>query len=104
MKHNGKKSIWYHEKVKAAFFKLCEKSYEPKVNWKKFRHLDRKGVFAAYTNSQLSMKFRKFWLIKNGICYYCGKNKPESEGGLCRKCLDKMNEYMKGKRKEEEDD
>ena len=85
-------SFWCQEKVKKVFMILCKKSFEPSVNWNKFRQFDPKGIFSKYANAQLSMKFRKLWLIENGLCYYCGINSP-NKAGLCDSCYTRIRSY-----------
>lgn len=89
--------FWRNPKAIEAFLYLCKKSFEPSVNWRKFRKKDTKNIFGLYTNAQLSMRFRKFWLMEQGLCYYCGENKPADGRKICQECLDKAAQYANRK-------
>lgn len=74
------------DRVKKYFMKLCEESPHISVDWDKFREKDMKGIFKEFTNVQLSLRFRKYRLMKDGICIYCGKRKANGKYGFCIEC------------------
>ena len=94
-------SFWCKDKVKNAFMIICKRSYRPAVDWSKFRKNDEKGIFADYTNAQLSMKFRKLILIEQGICYYCGVKPAAADNYLCDSCGSITRQYSHDQKEKE---
>jgi len=96
--------FWEDEKNVELFKKLCEKSESrPLIRWKKFRKLDKKGVFANVLNSQLTSTHRKMWLKERGICPKCGKFYLEDDQEVCSTCVGINKKYVSAffKRKKE---
>ena len=55
-KRKNKTGFWSNEKVLKYFNKLCKKSEKRTVDWKKFRQLDKKGIFNEYNLFYLRVK------------------------------------------------
>lgn len=91
---------WKDPNVLSVFDKLCHKAQRPSVDWKKFRSLDRRGIFKKYSDIELSARFRKFRLIKEGLCWQCGKEPPLKKGSLGANCYKMMRERNKTRYKE----
>jgi len=95
--------FWENEKHVELFKKLCKKSESrPLIRWKKFRKLDKKGVFKDVSNSQLTSTHRKMWLVEKGICPKCGKYYLEDNQKVCSECVERNKknvvEFYKRKR------
>jgi len=83
-----KDEFWANPKTVEKFLELCDKANKPSVDWDKFHKLDKRDWFKNFSIFSLSSRFRKFRLIRSGLCWQCGKRKPSKKetNSLCTSC------------------
>jgi hypothetical protein len=59
--------FWSNEKVIKYFLLLAKHSIRPGINWRKFRAYDKKGIFADFSNNQLTMFHKR--LVRDNNAY-----------------------------------
>ena len=101
---NKRTSSWSPELAK-KFMEICDQSLKSTVDWAAFRIYDKKGIFEGLNNAKLSMKFRRYNLIKQGLCWYCGLCEIEiPSNSLCLECNEKVKKTNKDWREKENGD
>jgi len=51
--------FWKNEKVINYFLLVAKRAERPGVNWKRFREVDKKGIFSEFSTNQLTMFHKK---------------------------------------------
>jgi len=77
------------QEVDAEKFKEYVKKYNHSDKGKATRHVwieKNKTKIIEYRKKYAQQRKNK--LKENGLCIYCGKNKPDAEYSTCRTCLD----------------
>ena len=86
MNNLHKVPFWSNTKVQKLFKLLCERSEKRCVDWKKFRLLDKKGIFSKYTDVHLSVEKMYMNRFDQGLCIKCGVAPHKEDSARCEKC------------------